>query len=209
MAAVTLLTTQGLSRQFGGLNAVSNVDFTLQAGEIRTIIGPNGAGKTTLVGMICGRIGPSAGRISFEGQDITRLRSWERVARGIAYTFQITSIFQNLSCYDNVALAAQRQRHRHADLPDRVMDSLDRVGLASRSGVIAGTLGVGLGVIIDNLPSPNDGTVAVEETRLPGIRDHIEIAVTHTGLLVSALAASQTAYFLRHGEFARPGAQAT
>jgi branched-chain amino acid transport system ATP-binding protein len=143
MAAVTLLTTLGLSRQFGGLNAVSNVDFALQAGEIRAIIGPNGAGKTTLVSMICGRIGPSSGQIAFEGQDITRLRSWERVARGIAYTFQITSIFGNLSCYDNVALAAQRQRHRHADLPARVMESLDRVGLASRSNAIASTLSYG------------------------------------------------------------------
>jgi len=143
MAAVTLLTTQGLSRQFGGLNAVSNVDFTLQAGEIRAIIGPNGAGKTTLVSMICGRIAPTAGRIAFEGQDVTGLRDWQRVSRGIAYTFQITSIFQNLSCYDNVALAAQRQRHRHADLPHRVMDSLDRVGLASRSSAIAGTLSYG------------------------------------------------------------------
>jgi pimeloyl-ACP methyl ester carboxylesterase len=71
-------------------------------------------------------------------------------------------------------------------------------------GVIAGTLSVGLGVIVDNLPSPNDGTVAVEETRLPGIRDHLQLAVSHTGLLVSPLVASQTAYFLRHGEFARP-----
>ena len=143
MAAVTLLSTQGLSRQFGGLNAVSNVDFALQEGEIRAVIGPNGAGKTTLVSMICGRIDPSAGRIAFEGQDITRLRSWERVARGIAYTFQITSIFGNLSCYDNVALAAQRQRHRHANLPLRVMESLDRVGVASRSGAIASTLSYG------------------------------------------------------------------
>jgi pimeloyl-ACP methyl ester carboxylesterase len=70
-------------------------------------------------------------------------------------------------------------------------------------GVIAGTLAVGLGVVIDNLPSPNDGTVAVEETMIPGIKDHLELAVSHTGLLVSPLVASQTAYFLRHGEFAR------
>lgn len=70
-------------------------------------------------------------------------------------------------------------------------------------GVIAGTFGMGLGAVIEDLPTPNDGTVAVEETRLPGIRDHLEVAVSHTGLLVSPLAASQTAYFLRHGEFAR------
>lgn len=70
-------------------------------------------------------------------------------------------------------------------------------------GVIAGTLSVGLGLVIENLPSPNDGTVAVTETQLPGIKDHIEVAVSHTGLLVSPLVASQAAYFLRHGEFAR------
>ena len=70
-------------------------------------------------------------------------------------------------------------------------------------GVIAGTLGFGLGVVIENLPVPNDGTVAVAETKLPGITDHLELPVTHTGLLVSAEVASQTAFFLRHGEFAR------
>lgn len=70
-------------------------------------------------------------------------------------------------------------------------------------GVIAGTLAAGLGLVIENLPSPNDGTVAVVETQLPGIKDHLEVSVSHTGLLVSQVVASQTAYFLRHGEFAR------
>ena len=148
MAAVTgadaaILSTAKLSRQFGGLRAVDAVDLSVERGEIRAVIGPNGAGKTTLVGMICGRIPASSGRILFEGEDITALRPWSRVERGIAYTFQITSIFGNLSCYDNVALAAQRQRHRHADLPARVMESLDRVGLASRSNAIASTLSYG------------------------------------------------------------------
>ncbi len=71
-------------------------------------------------------------------------------------------------------------------------------------GVIAGTMGLGLGAVIENLPVPNDGTVAVSETRLPGIKDHLEVDASHTGLLVSPLVASQTAFFLRHGEFARP-----
>ena len=108
MAAVSFLETHGLSRQFGGFTAVDNVDFALEQGEIRAVIGPNGAGKTTLVSMICGRVPPSAGAIRFEGDDITRLPPWERVARGIVYTFQITSVFRNLTCFDNVALAAQR-----------------------------------------------------------------------------------------------------
>jgi pimeloyl-ACP methyl ester carboxylesterase len=72
-------------------------------------------------------------------------------------------------------------------------------------GVIAGTMSVGLGAVVDELPKPNDGTVAVEETKLPGIKDHLELDVSHTGLLFSPLVVSETAYFLRHGEFARPG----
>jgi len=105
---MSFLETRGLSRRFGGLTAVDQVDFHLEPGEIRAIIGPNGAGKTTLVSMICGRVAPSGGAILFDGADITRLPPWERVGRGIVYTFQITSVFRNLSCFDNVALAAQR-----------------------------------------------------------------------------------------------------
>jgi branched-chain amino acid transport system ATP-binding protein len=152
VAAVTLLTTHGLSRRFGGLNAVNEVDFALARGEIRAIIGPNGAGKTTLVSMICGRIAPSSGRIDFEGEDITRLRAWNRVARGIVYTFQITSVFANLTCFDNVALAAQQSRmlarrgwwpSGHGHLASDVSIVLDRVGLSGRTDVVAATLPYG------------------------------------------------------------------
>jgi branched-chain amino acid transport system ATP-binding protein len=152
MAAVTLLTTQGLSRRFGGINAVDGVDFMLAEGEVRAIIGPNGAGKTTLVGMICGRIAPSAGRVAFEGEDITALRAWHRVRRGIVYTFQITSIFGNLSCFDNVALAVQRSLswargdwwpRGHGHLARDVLAALDRVGLAGRNTARAGALSYG------------------------------------------------------------------
>ena len=107
MAAVTLLSTTGLSRHFGGLRAVDNVSFELAQGEVRAIIGPNGAGKSTFVGLICGRLAPTAGRIAFEGRDISGLPAHRRVGLGIAYTFQITSIYSNLTVYDNVALAAQ------------------------------------------------------------------------------------------------------
>jgi branched-chain amino acid transport system ATP-binding protein len=151
MAAVTggetiLLATCGLSRQFGGLRAVDAVDLSVTRGEIRAVIGPNGAGKTTLVSMICGRIPASAGRVLFEGEDITALRAWNRVERGIAYTFQITSIFQNLTCFDNVALAAQRGhpcRGSHADLARKVERTLARVGLEGRGPVLASTLPYG------------------------------------------------------------------
>jgi branched-chain amino acid transport system ATP-binding protein len=149
---VTLLATQGLSRQFGGLHAVEDVDLTLARGEIRAVIGPNGAGKTTLVSMICGRIAPSSGRIAFEGADITTQRPWHRVRSGIVYTFQITSVFANLTCFDNVALAVQRSQSwavpgwwlkGHGTLERDVVQALDRVGLAGRRGMPAATLSYG------------------------------------------------------------------
>lgn len=132
-----LLETRNLSRSFGGLKAVSDVSFTVDRGEVRAVIGPNGAGKTTFVSLISGRIAPSSGTILFEGEDVTDLPAFKRVNRGIAYTFQITSIYQNLSVAENVALAAHQPGLRASREP------LERVGLADRAGQIAGTLSYG------------------------------------------------------------------
>jgi len=146
MAAVTpLLATKGLARHFGGLKAVDDVDFQLDEGEIRAIIGPNGAGKTTFVSLVCGRVAPSHGSIVFDGNDITRRAPHRRTRDGIAYTFQITSVFLNLSAFDNVALAAQRQpaAASSAGLEAEAMQSLARVGLADRSEELARNLSYG------------------------------------------------------------------
>jgi branched-chain amino acid transport system ATP-binding protein len=145
VAAVTLLETTGLRRRFGGLDAVAGVDFKLAEGEIRAVIGPNGAGKTTFVSLISGRIPPTAGRIAFEGEDITALPAHARVRRGIAYTFQITSIYAALSVFDNVALAAQSGLRRSAGgtIRGRTLEALERVGLAARADQPAGTLAYG------------------------------------------------------------------
>ena len=139
-----LLATSGLSRRFGGISAVDDVDFSLEAGEIRAIIGPNGAGKTTFVSLVCGRIRPSSGRIVFDGRDITGLPPHRRVRLGIAYTFQITSVFANLSAWDNVALPLQRAgATRGGALDDAVMATLALVGLAGRERAPAGSLSYG------------------------------------------------------------------
>ena len=153
MAAVTaLLETKALTKQFGGLTAVNAVDLRVAAGEIRALIGPNGAGKTTLVGMICGRLAPTSGRIVYRGEDITAMRPWERLKRGIVYTFQVTSIFKGLSCYENVALPAQRKLlHGFAAriaLPERavaerVHAALESVGLAGEAEKRADALAYG------------------------------------------------------------------
>jgi branched-chain amino acid transport system ATP-binding protein len=141
-----LMTTKGLSRHFGGLRAVDNVDFILMPGEIRAVIGPNGAGKTTFVSLVCGRFEPTSGTIAFDGADITGLPAHRRVRLGIAYTFQITSVFANLSAYDNVALPVQRtltDGRSKGQVHAGVMEALERVGLADRLHVPAGQLAYG------------------------------------------------------------------
>jgi branched-chain amino acid transport system ATP-binding protein len=140
VAAVTLLSTQGLSKDFGGLRAVHGVDFDLPEGQIRALIGPNGAGKTTFVGMLCGRIVPSAGRVMFDDRDISALPAHRRIRMGMAYTFQITSVFARLSLNENVALAVRR---RHGDVAVDVPQALDRVGLLDRRDQLAGDLSYG------------------------------------------------------------------
>ncbi len=149
MAAVTLLSTENLSKRFGGLRAVDGVSFTFLEGEIRALIGPNGAGKTTFVNLLSGRIPPTTGRVVFAGEDITRLPAHSRVNRGIAYTFQITSIFAAMSVLENVKLSAQRRLSKGLFGPDpelleRVaVSALGRVGLADRRDEIAGNLSYG------------------------------------------------------------------
>jgi branched-chain amino acid transport system ATP-binding protein len=138
---MSLLATRGLSREFGGLHAVESVDFTLEEGEIRAIIGPNGAGKTTFVSLICGRIPASAGQVIFRGEDITRLSAHRRVRRGIAYVFQITSVFANLTLLDNVALAARMSGL--ADVEAEANGVLAAVGLHDRKDTKAATLAYG------------------------------------------------------------------
>ena len=141
MAAVTLLAARGLTRHFGGLKAVDAVDFDLRQGEIHALIGPNGAGKTTFVSLLSGRVPLQSGTISFAGQDITHLPAHARVRRGIAYTFQITSIYPRLTVFDNVGLAVQS--HGSRDPAADVRSALARVGLAGRETTPAGVLSYG------------------------------------------------------------------
>ena len=140
---MNLLETRGLSRKFGGLDAVIGVDLTLEEGWIRALIGPNGAGKTTLVSMLCGRVPPSAGQVYFEGRDITGLPAHSRISAGMAYTFQITSVFARLAVLENVAIAARGTSNDRSGFEGRAMEALARVGLADRAGQVAGDLAYG------------------------------------------------------------------
>ncbi len=136
-----LIETRDLTLHFGGLRAVDGVDFSLQPGEIHALIGPNGAGKTTFVSLLSGRRRPQSGRVLLDGQDITDLPAHARVRRGIAYTFQITSIFPRLSVFDNVALAVQSRGT--GDRNAKTRSALVRVGLDSLQDQEAQTLSYG------------------------------------------------------------------
>lgn len=145
-----LIETNSLSCYFGGIKAVEDVSFTLPEGQIRAIIGPNGAGKSTFVSMLCGRQRPSKGRIFFSGQDITNLPAHKRAAMGIAYTFQITSIFNNLTCFANVELAVQSHMLNQNQtgltstaLKGATLEALDVVGLSDRRDTLASNLSYG------------------------------------------------------------------
>jgi branched-chain amino acid transport system ATP-binding protein len=137
---MSLLSTKGLSKSFAGLRAVHDVNFTLPKGEIRALIGPNGAGKTTFVGLLCGRIEASAGTVQFDGADVSKLPAHKRIQLGMAYTFQITSVFAKLSAHENVALAVRR---RGGDVVTDVPHALERVGLGDRQHDLAGDLSYG------------------------------------------------------------------
>ena len=98
------LETQGLSRHFGALVAVTGIDFKLAAGARHALIGPNGAGKTTFINLLTGVLPPSRGRVLLGGKDITAKAQAERVKLGIARTFQINRLFRGLSVLENVCI---------------------------------------------------------------------------------------------------------
>lgn len=132
---MALLKVTGLSKQFGGLRAVDNVDFHIESGEIVGLIGPNGAGKSTFVELLTGGIPATAGRIEFDGHHITRLRSHERCRLGMGRTFQIPQPFSGSSVLDNVVVGAlngcAQRRLSIADARNKAERVLEDVGLAA------------------------------------------------------------------------------
>jgi branched-chain amino acid transport system ATP-binding protein len=104
---MTLLSVENVSCCFGSLVAVDNVSMQVEAGELRAIIGPNGAGKTTFFNLISGMFPPTGGRILFEGNDVTKLWPAQRVALGMARTFQITEIFPELTVRENLRIPVE------------------------------------------------------------------------------------------------------
>ncbi|MBK3776869.1 ATP-binding cassette domain-containing protein [Azospirillum brasilense] len=148
-----LLSTNSLVKRFGGLAATDGLSLSVAEGELHALIGPNGAGKTTLIGQLSGELTPDSGTILFDGRDVTRLPVHKRAQRGLARSFQITSIFPSFTALDNVALAVQahaghsfrfwRDAGRDRRLTDPARAVLERVGLGARADTRADALAHG------------------------------------------------------------------
>ncbi|MEI4487632.1 ABC transporter ATP-binding protein [Frigidibacter sp. MR17.14] len=148
-----LLAVHDLRKAYGALQVTNGVSFTVQEGQLHAIIGPNGAGKTTLVAQLSGQLRPDAGRVEYAGQDVTRLDMPARVGRGLARSFQITTLLPGMTALDNVALAVQARagssfRFFRPAASDRAitaeaMDALSEVGLDDRAYRLAGALSHG------------------------------------------------------------------
>lgn len=196
---MNLLTTSGLTRRFGGLTAVDRVDFALPEGQVHALIGPNGAGKSTFVGMVSGRIEATEGQVEFDGRDITALPAHQRIRAGMAYTFQITSIYARLSLFENIALALGSRDRAAAS------GALALVGLDDRIDQIAGDLSYGhqrlLEIAMGVAQSPrllilDEPTQGLAETEIEGfnaIINHLSgqttiLLIEHNMSVVMALA---------------------
>jgi branched-chain amino acid transport system ATP-binding protein len=151
-ASTPILKTELLTVRFGGLAALSQVNFAVQREEIRAIIGPNGAGKSTLFNCLTGVLRPSAGRIIFNGEDITGLPSNKISRKGIARSYQITNILPSATTFENVRIAAQSRRHgwnmvaHHSaftDLNEKARAALEAVGLSAKADDLAANLSHG------------------------------------------------------------------
>ena len=154
---MALLACESLTMRFGGLAAVSDLSFAVEAGEIRGVIGPNGAGKTTLFNIISGFCRPHSGRVLYEGSDIAGLSTHDIAARGLVRTFQHSALFRELTLMENVLVGGHlRQRPgffssalgldrgRRGENAERALALLEFFGLADRRNDRAGELPHGL-----------------------------------------------------------------
>lgn len=148
-----ILRVTGLNKSFGAIQATKNLNFDICRGHIHAIIGPNGAGKTTLVNQLTGDILQDSGSIVFNGRDVTRMKDYRRSRLGIARSFQITHIFENLTVAENLALSICAHHGHNFHFFQKAVNSklvrknlpaaLDRIGLTGRSSLKASHLSHG------------------------------------------------------------------
>ena len=149
----SMLKTRGLTRSFGGLLAVNDVDFEVEQGEIHAILGPNGAGKSTLINLLSGEIPPTRGEIEYRGSAIQGKKAHQVARLGIGRSHQKTNIFPRLSCLQNCQLAARihhggvigswRSRRRAREVDERALAALDTCGLVTRAHTVSSGMSYG------------------------------------------------------------------
>jgi len=144
MSSVELLKVLEISKSFGGIKALDNINLILKRHEILGLIGPNGSGKTTLVNIIAGFYKPEKGRVFFDGEDITNIPPHLRVLKGIARTFQLTKPFLNLSVFDNVMVGALLKSKNLSEAREKTMRMLEILNIKNFSQRISVELPTGI-----------------------------------------------------------------
>ncbi len=181
-----LLSTQGLTKRFGGLVAVDGVELKIEEGQVTGVMGPNGSGKTTLFNLLSGLFSPSDGKILFKGRDITRLAPHKRVEMGMARTFQLVSVFDSLTAWENLVLSTTRFRKDQQTIGNRFfvpaqkrtilnacMEALEMVGLEDQAGKPTSALSYGekrmleIGIALSLKPE-----LLLLDEPLAGLSDH-------------------------------------
>jgi branched-chain amino acid transport system ATP-binding protein len=152
-AAEALLETRSLTKEFRGFKAVSDVSLGVAEGTVHALVGPNGAGKTTLFNLLTGFLTPSSGQIRYQGRDITGMQPEQIAHLGIARSFQITSLFDQMTLVEHLELALAsptglgyrfwKSSKQMRQFRERSMELLDQVGLGDRAGQAAGSLAYG------------------------------------------------------------------
>ena len=149
---MTLLKVEGVSVSFGGVNALTDVDLSVDAGRVTGLIGPNGAGKTTLFNVVSGLQVPNRGRVTMDGEDITQLKPFQRARLGIGRTFQRLEIFGSLTVRDNIRVAAEILKDWKHDAPDPLTvadEVMERIGLTSVAHERADRLPTGMARLVE------------------------------------------------------------
>ncbi len=198
-----ILATEGLSKHFGGLIAVDKVKFAVKKNEVTGIIGPNGSGKTTLFNLLSGFFPPTQGRIIFSGEDITYIPSQERVLKGMVRTFQLVSVFNSMTTWENLVLSGIRFMAKHSvsqnfflssakneGILRNCMESLKTVGLQGKARILTNELSYGskrmleIGIALSLKPKvllldePLSGLSDVEISEVLGILQQIKKDLT-------------------------------
>jgi branched-chain amino acid transport system ATP-binding protein len=208
--SVPLIETRALSKNFGGVQAVRDVDFSLAEGELRCLIGPNGAGKSTFFKLLTGQIKPSGGAVLFRGADITALQAHEIARLGIGIKTQVPSIFNGLSVRENLWIAAARHE-KGKGATHAVERQIERLALGRFAGNLVGQLAHGqrqwveLGIVLCGKPNlilldePAAGMTEAERVRTTELireinRDHPLIVVEHDMPFIRTIARRITVF---------------